>query len=303
MDALKKKKIISGTAVLISAFFANAWAFWGIIENFHEGWYFRRFWDNVLLMFGQYLLMPIWFMLLAYVSIKWNKIGSALHLLLAAGAYLLFGKMNAGFFFVVIPLIALAILYWVNSLKRKRLAYFLVLGLPLIQIVGIGTYFSIRILNRHDDGNYTARQIKGNGVELIWAPQGPGWPDTGTSWYRAKEICSHLSADGQTLSDSVRNFWRLPTVDEAVRSQVYHGQNAGGIWNVKTHSAFYNTQPDKESPLWNMYAKTIYWWTADEVSTRDAYIVVYNGTVWPRNKKYYMDYLNFRAVKEVKQIN
>lgn len=206
MDALRKKKIISWTAVLISAFFANAWAFWGFIENFHEGWYFKSFWNNVLMMFGQYLLMPIAFMLLAFVSIKWNKIGSVLHLLLAFGAYLLFGKMNAGFLFVVLPLITLAILYWFNSLRRKKLAYFLVLGLPLMQIIGIGTCLSIKVYNRYDDGNYETRLIKGNSVELIWAPLGPGWPDNGTSWYKAKEICSRLNEDGKSLSDSVLNI-------------------------------------------------------------------------------------------------
>lgn len=294
------KKIIIWIAIIVSAVFANLWAYWGINENFHEGWYFVSFWDNVLLMFGQYLLMPIGFMLLAFISIRWNKVGSVLHLLIAVGSYFLFGKMNAGFFLVFLPLTGLSLLYWFGKLERRKFAYFLVTGLPLIQIFGIGTYHSIRIANRYNDNKFESRLIEGNGVKLIWAPQGPGWPDKGTSWYDAKRICAHLNNDGTKLEENEVNIWRLPTVDEAVRSMVYHGNNAGGVWNNTTGKVTYKLQPDKESPLWNIHLKTIYWWTSTEVNDSKAYIIVYNGGVWSRNKILKADYLNFRAVKDIK---
>ncbi|PKL82305.1 MAG: DUF1566 domain-containing protein [Ignavibacteriae bacterium HGW-Ignavibacteriae-3] len=298
MEKEKKQKIIAWIAVSISAVFANLWAFWGIIENFHEGWYFQSFWQNIFLMFIQYLLMPLGFMILAIVSVRWNKIGSVLHLFLAAGAYALFGKMNAGFFFVIIPLISLSLLYWFGRLEKRKLAYIMVAGLPLLIIFGIGIFYGIRVSDRYNDNNFETRLIKGNGVELTWAPQGPGWPDNGTSWFEAKKICAHLSEDGKSLSENEINIWRLPTVDEAVRSLVYRGTNAGGVWDEKTKSASYKEWPDKESPLWNMYLKTIYWWTSTEVNDSQAYIIVYNGGVWPRDKKLRAGYLNFRAVKE-----
>ncbi len=252
------------------------------------------------MMFGQYLLMPIGFMVLAVVSIRWNKIGSLFHILLAGGAYLFFGRMRAGILLVVLPLVALAILYWFGRIERRRLAYILVVGLPLAQIFGIGTFHAIRIFNRFDDGNFGARLIKGNGTELVWAPQGPGWPDRGKSWSESKWICAHLSEDGKTLTDKKLNIWRLPTVDEAVRSMVYHGRNAGGIWDCLQLRATYKEQPDKESPLWNMHLKTIYWWTSTEADKNNSYIIVYNGGVWPRSKNLKVDYLNFRAVKATK---
>jgi hypothetical protein len=300
METLKRSKVIAWFAVTLSAVFANLWAYWGINENFHEGWYFQRFWENVLLMFGQYLLMPIGFMLLAVISIKWNKIGSICHLLLAGGALYFFGKMNAGFFLVAIPLIGLAVLYWFGRLQRRRLAYLLVIGLPLIQIFGIGTFHAVRVANRYNDNDFGARLIKGNGVELIWAPQGPGWPDNGTTWYEAKRICAHLNEDGKTLSEKELNLWRLPTINEAVCSMIYHGKSAGGVWNNVSKKATYKDQPDKESPLWNIHLKTIYWWTSTEVNDKESYIIVYNGGVWPRKKNLKANYLNFRAVKEVK---
>ena len=292
------KKNVGWIAVCISAIFANLWAYWGINENFHEGWYFVSFWHNLLLMFGQYLLMPIGFMLLAFVSIKWNKVGAICHLCLAVGAYFFFSGMKAGFLLIALPMVGLALLYWFGKLQERRFAYFLVIGLPLIQILGIGTFLAIRVANRYDDGNFGSQLIKGNNVELVWAPQGPGWPDNGSSWLDAKRICAHLNADGKTLNDKELNIWRLPDINEAVGSMVYHGKNAGGIWNSVSKSASYKFQPDKESPLWNMHLKTIYWWTSSEVSDKEAYIIVYNGGVWSRQKKSRAGYLNFRAVKE-----
>lgn len=299
MEKLKRQKLIIWIAISLSAVFANFWAYWGINENFHEGWYCVSFWDNVLLMFVQYLLVPLGFMLLSVVSIRWSKVGSGLHMLLAIGSYFLFGKMKAGFFLVGVPLVGLALLYWFGKLEHRRLAYFLVMGLPLIQIFGIGTFHAIRVANRYNDNNFDIRQIQGNGVALIWAPQGPGWPDNGTSWYDAKKICAHLNSKGTALQNEELNIWRLPTVDEAVRSMVYHGNNAGGVWDSNSGKARYEFQPDKESPLWNIHLKTIYWWTSTEANQTNAYIIVYNGGVWPRWKKLKADYLNFRAVKGI----
>jgi len=299
MEKVRKQKMFAWIAILIATVFTNLWAFWGIVENFHEGWYFRSFWQNVAMMFGQYLLFPLVFMILTVVAIKWNRTGSILHL--AVGIFVIwFFSGSAGMFLFAIPLIALAILYWFGKLEKKKLAYVLVVGIPLLIVFGFGIFHGVRVAGRFNDDNFEARLIKGNGVDLIWAPQGPGWPDNGTNWSNAKNICAHLRSDGKTLSDSVLNIWRLPTIDEAVRSQVYHGSNAKGVWNEKTKTASYQNQPDKESPLWNMYVKTVYWWTSTEVNEKQAYIIVYDGGVWLRLKNLRPAYMNFRAVKEVK---
>ena len=157
--------------------------------------------------------------------------------------------------------------------------------MPIIQILGFGTYLSIKVSNRFNDGNFSERIITGNNVQLIWAPQGPGWPDNGASWEEAKKICAYLNEDGKSISDKELNIWRLPTIDEAVRSMAYHGNNAGGIWDSTIKKAKYREEPDKESPLWNVHLKTIYWWTSTEINEKDAYIIVYDGGVWPRAKK------------------
>ncbi len=101
--------------------------------------------------------------------------------------------------------------------------------------------------------------------------------------------------------ETQQNIWRLPTVDEAVRSMMLHGVNAGGVWNAEKEQATYTITPDKESPLWDVHSKVVYYWTS-ETSARFAervYIIVYHGGVHSKMKTDAQDYLSFRAVKDI----
>jgi hypothetical protein len=177
------------------------------------------------------------------------------------------------------------------------LALTLVVGLPVLTLIIAGTAPAIRVSQRVDDGNLQARAVRGNGVTLTWAPAGPGWPRAGRDWYAARQACQHLSVDGLTLADASQYVWRLPKVDEAVRSMARHGRNSGGIWDAERATATYATSPDKESPLWNIHSQVIYWWTATEVDEEQAYIIAYDGRVWPRSKESGLGYLGYRCVK------
>ena len=77
-----------------------------------------------------------------------------------------------------------------------------------------------------------------------------------------------------------------------------HGDNSAGEWDAPAGQASYQTCPDKQSPLWNVYSQVIYWWTATEVDEEDAYIIVYDGKVWLRWKVFGPAYLGFRSVQE-----
>ena len=206
MERTKKQKIFAWVAVSISALFTNLWAFWGIVENFHEGWYFKSVWRNIVLMFGQYLLIPILFMILAYISVRWHRIGAILHIILILGLVFLFGGTTVAILFIYLPLVGLAALYWYGKLDKKKLAYYLVVVLPLFIIFVFGAANGFRVAERVNDNNFGSRQIKGNGVELIWVTEGPGWPNSGITWFEAKNICARLSEDGKTISDSVLNI-------------------------------------------------------------------------------------------------
>jgi hypothetical protein len=295
---LKKNKLLGWIAVGLSTVVTCVWAYWGAIENFHEGWYFASLWSNLGLMFVQYLSPMLIFMLVTLFSIFWPRFGGGLHgliALLAIGFFQAFS--NAATFLIILPLIGLGALYWFGRPQPRRLAVSLAVGLPMLTLIISGISPAIRVSQRVNDGNLQARLVQGNGVELTWAPDGPGWPREGGDWYKARQVCQNLSQDGRALEATHQDIWRLPTVDEAVRSMALHGRNSSGEWDAETAEATYDTTPDKETPLWNLHSQVIYWWTATEIDDKMAYIIVYDGKVWPRSKKFGPEYLGFRCVK------
>ena len=284
-----------GLSTVITCF----WAFWGIIENFHEGWFYESLLPNVGLMFVQYLSPMLIFLGVTLVSIFWPRLGSGLHVVFALLAAWFFQALtNTVILFLIAPLIGIAVLYWFGRPQPRKMAVFVAVGLPMLTLIVFGISPIIRVSQRIDDGNLQAREVQGNGVNLVWAPDGPGWPRAGTNWHDAQRVCRHLSEEGFTLAPVTQDIWRLPTTDEAVRSMARHGQNSGGVWNAENAKATYLTTPDKESPLWNTQSQVIYWWTATEVDEEHAYIIVYDGKVWSRAKHLSMAYLGFRCVKK-----
>ncbi len=295
---LNRIRITGWVAVAFSIVTTCVWAFWGIIENFHEGWYFESLLSNVGLMFIQYLSPMLIFMGIAVISILWPRLGALLHVAAALLAVWFFQAFsNAATFLLILPLIGLGALYWFGRPEPRKLAISLAIGLPLLTLVISGIEPVLRVSQRVNDGNLQTRSVQGNGVNLIWAPDGPGWPRSGSNWFKAQQICQHLSEDGLTPSPTPQHIWRLPTVDEAARSMARHGQNSGGVWDAEIAKATYKTTPDKESPLWNVHSQVIYWWTATEEDEEHAYIIVYDGKVWPRTKQFSPDYLGFRCVR------
>ena len=298
MKQLDKSQIAGWTAVAFSTVVTSFWAFWGIIENFHEGWYYESLLSNLGLMFVQYLSPMLIFMGITLISISWPRLGAVLHVLFALLALWFFQAFsNPMTILLIVPLLGIAALYWFGRPRPRQTAYFLAAGLPILTLMISGIQPVLRVSQRSNDGNIQARQVQGNGVNLVWAPEGPGWPRTGTNWYEARQTCQHLNADGLGLAPVPEYIWRLPSVDEAVRSMAHHGENSAGEWDAETAQASYDTPPDKESPLWNIHSQVIYWWTATEAGEEQAYIIVYDGKVWPRAKPLHQAYLGFRCVK------
>lgn len=251
----------------------------------------------------QYLIFTIVFVLLALIILKWKKIGLFLHLLL--GAFCVWFFSGASFqvvgLLIIIPFAVLGLIYYFGNPYPKKWAYRLIIAIPLVVVVAISIPQGIKVSQRITDQDFGLRIVEGNNVTMAWAPRGPGWPDQGTSWEEANEICKYLSEDGLTLMENEQNIWRLPTVDEAVRSMMLHGENVSGVWNATEEKAVYEKTPDKESPLWDLHSKVIYYWTSDPSINDDqqAYIIVYHGGVFNRRKANSQSYLSFRAVTEV----
>jgi hypothetical protein len=298
LPQLDRHLIAGWIAVVLSTVITCFWAFWGIIENFHEGWYYESLLSNLGLMFVQYLGPMLIFMGVTLISIFWPRAGAGLHGILALGVAWFFEALtNTVTLFLMVPLLGLGALYWFGRPQPRKVAVSLAIGLPLLTLTISGIEPVLRVSQRLDDGNLQARLVHGLGVDLIWALDGPGWPREGADWVEAQQVCAYLSEDGLSLAPVAQHIWRLPTVDEAVRSMARHGQNSGGVWDPDSAKATYETTPDKESPLWNVHSKVIYWWTASEVDADHAYIIVYDGEVWPRAKQFSPAYLGFRCVK------
>lgn len=297
MFSFPSRNIVGWTAVGISSLFSSLWAFWGAVEAFHEGWYSRDWKINILMTLGQYASPMLLVTLPALTGVRWPRAGAALHMLLGAWAIWFF-RGAAATMILAVPLLALAALYWFGRPQPRKRALALVAGLPCVVFLLSGMYPGWLALDRFDDGNYGARTIEGNGVRLTWAPEGPGWPERGTSWHDAQRNCAHLDASGLLLQPEPVNIWRLPTVDEAVRSAVRRGANAGGTWDAQSRAAHYRIQPNKDSPLWKKYSQIIYWWTATEASEESALRFVWNGQVHPARKTARWGYLSYRCVSE-----
>ncbi len=299
MSSVKKPQFLGWLAVSFSTLMACIWAFWGIIENFHEGWYYRSFIHNVGLMLIQFLGPVIIFLALTTLSITYPRLGGILHSLIgiALGAFLFGWNHFAPMVLIIIPLILLGTCYWFGRVEPRHLAYKIAITLPLLTLIVCGIEPAWRISGRIADGNLQERLIEGNGVRLIWAAEGYGWSREGVTWQEAVQHCQCLEQDGKTLSGVPQNIWRLPTVEEAVRSMARHGANSGGVWNQRTGTATYLVRPDKESPLWNPHSPVIYWWTATEIDNDNAYIVVYDGKAWPRRKRFAPGSLGYRCVR------
>lgn len=319
--------------IIITAF----WCYWSVGEMYHEGWW-GPFYIRLL-----YLIPGTAFLTLTLVGIKWPRIGGWLIIILG-GAFTIFfldiqfadGKLTIGRnlagFLISGPLVFLGVLLLIEARNQKRRAepgwadsprwwrrnvwYLLAVGPPLLTLIGFSLYFLPIVLTRQDDGDRGARLIEGNGVTLIWAPEGPGWnwrQDFGgfPSWNRialygvppvgmgdkpgydstsgifasAEEmaqynLCLYLNEDGMILEAEPQHIWRMPTVDEYVRSLARHGENAGCVWQGQAYERLdCEFLPDKETPLWAPDIEPIYYWAANEYNDRDAYFVSYNGRV------------------------
>ncbi|MBN1428346.1 MAG: hypothetical protein JXB07_08170 [Anaerolineae bacterium] len=211
---------------------------------------------------------------------------------------------------------------------RRNLSYLIAIGIPLSIIIGVSAFQLPGILSRYDDGDYGTRLIEGNGITLIWAPSGPGWNwrqewggfpswaslslygrspiglddkwklPTSADDMSATGLCAYLTADGLSLAETSQSIWRMPTVDELVRSLGRDGKNAGCVWSGEEGQLTCAVTPDKDTPLWNPSSPPIYYWAADELNAKDAYYVSYNGWVNTQPKTFGNPRHGYRCVRE-----
>lgn len=300
------------------------WTFWGISELYYEGWG---------LPFPEplaYLVPAALCLALSLLALRHPRLGGWILLLGGAGFTLLWwglawrrlGAPTPAALVGMIPVSALLCvtggLFLLEARYRAqsgtvgvggRTSLALTGGLPLLIALTVTLLELPPLLRRYDDGGRGLRRISAPGVDLLWAPQGPGWnwkqawggypswndlalygkPPRGLEgksglWADAGDmqisgLCAYLSADGLTLSETPLYLWRMPTVEELVRSLTRNGQSAACLWNGGLGPAACALRPDKETPLWDPSAPPIYYWAAEEFDSEQAYFVNYRGAV------------------------
>jgi len=227
---------------------------------------------------------------------------------------------------------------WVPSSKwwKRNIRFILSISPVIIALVGSSIYSLPIVLTRIDDGYRGASLIEGNDVTLLWAPEGPGWnwkqefggyPSWNsialygvspigfgekTGYTRADgnfasgeimaqfNLCTFLNDDGNSLMTEAQYIWRMPSVDEYLRSFSRHNVNSGCFWNGDTGSQMKcEILPDKETPLWAPDIEPIYYWAVEEFNDREAYFVSYNGWVNTTYKAGGNPRHSYRCVRDV----
>ena len=223
---------------------------------------------------------------------------------------------------------------WVPSSPRwwRRNWYTLLLVSVIIAIIlSFSVYYVPKIIRQVDDGYRGEVKIEGNGITLIWAPKGPGWnwqqewggypswsaislygiepiglegkTDEWGSMAEAEQyhLCLYLNEDGTQLKPERQDIWRMPTVDEIVRSLVVAGKNAGCAWNGEIEQMVCTTEPFKSGPLWALDEAPIYYWAYEESpeDEREAYFVSHNGWVNVTRKFGGNPRHSYRCVKDI----
>ncbi len=291
----KVKLILSYSTLAISFIITEFWAYWGINEAFHEGWYHTSFLQNLALTFIQYLSIPLIFLTITIIALNYKKIGFALFIALGIFTMFFFDS-NAGRFLIFIPILLFSFGFYFGEFKHKKIITFSFVVIFLLIILSFGTPQLIKVENRFNDYNFGVRTIEGNNINLVWAPQGVGFPLNGTDWQTARKNCERLNEEGIKLEENKINIWRLPTRDEIVRSMTRKNDNVKGFIDLQGNTQ-YEIKPDKETPLWNPNSQIIYYWTSEEKDEKQSYLVAYNGYILDRNKNSAANYQGYRCVK------
>lgn len=211
----------------------------GTAHAFFEGWWEPSLLENLKMTAGR-LLPALATVVFAFIAIGRPSIGGLLHILVGCLIFILPFVIDAGFLpdpnhpsipyllLIHVTGILLAIIglaYLKGRPQPRWLAMGLVAGMPVVMFLICAVEPLWRINHRRDDGSTAARRVKGNGVELVWAPAGPGWPQQGGQKFdETEKMVARLTEDGLSLSDFPQNVWRMPTADEVVRSLTRDGQ-------------------------------------------------------------------------------
>lgn len=340
--------LATGLAIL----FTSLWTFWGVAELFYEGWGLP--FPSIL----RYLAFAAVCYVFTIAAVLWPRLGgwalvlggsllTAFMASVAAGRGYLTWQWVLGSFPITAMIVLTGLLFLLDGRYRRHKAEtskpgqralwrhlrpLLAAGIPLAVALATAAFYVPLIVNRVDDGDRSARLIAGNGVTLIWAPEGPGWnwkqpwggypswnslalygreptgledklaveeANTGQADMDTTGLCRYLSEDGLRMMPEPVGAWRMPTTDELVRSLVWRGEQAGCSWDAQSLKITCVHQPNKDAPLWAADEEPIYYWSGEERDNESAFYVGYSGVkVHSQPKSWGNPRHGYRCVRE-----
>ena len=116
----RRNRLLGWIAVSLTISMSSIWAFWGIIENFHEGWFSTSILENLFMMFIQYMSLSIIFVAIGLIALHWRKIGLTIFSIIAIwlAIFFSFGHFAVVGIMIVIPFIGLGLLFFFGNLLR-----------------------------------------------------------------------------------------------------------------------------------------------------------------------------------------
>ncbi len=193
-------KILDITAFFLLLAVTVLWAVWGVGEVFHEGWY-QPYWHIVyyfipfIAVFG-FSVLAIFFPLVGGILILSGGIAYlVIFMIQSARAH---QQLEVSFFLMISAVVITGLLFiFIYILKKKAgsLSYswhvwkvfknhpvfrrtikiIIIAGISLVLIIGIGTPMLIRNLGRIPLEDLDQVNVEGNGIEAVFAGEGPGW--------------------------------------------------------------------------------------------------------------------------------
>ena len=156
-----KRAALGWSAVGMSTVISSLWAFWGVFESFHEGWYFESLPRNLVLT-ARYLTLMLVFIVLSVIAIRWPRGGLYSLFGIAFCVWILMTRealslgVVLGWLPVTLPPLFIGALFWVGRPRPASLGYKVSLLVPLAVAVGFAVKPVARIAGRLQDGHQHA---------------------------------------------------------------------------------------------------------------------------------------------------
>ncbi|MFC2145491.1 hypothetical protein ACFLQQ_04085 [Actinomycetota bacterium] len=118
----KRQLILGWIAVAIVTIIASIWAYWGGIENFHEGWYISSIWENIAMMLVQYWALTLVFITIGIIGIRFPIASLPLCIVIgiAAAIFLTGASFSLVWLMIIIPLAGLGLLFFLWKSKTQK---------------------------------------------------------------------------------------------------------------------------------------------------------------------------------------